>query len=324
MSANEWRQEKEQEAAGKRVRTLRKQRTRASHQSSDEGMRVGATASIVAFTLLAAACETAGESESRARSTRPQSTQLHIGDSESFTPATHKEHGKVIMTVTFPDGSTAEIVYPPDTDIAAMGAQPYSSGQLSDCCARDFFVLFGGVPKGELAGEAPLKIYRGADGSPVEYWRNGASGHDPKSDRWLILNFHPWYVLVWDEKGSMTDQNLASWARGLAGAQTRDGFLRLSADQPLQLAKAGEHAGPELLFSDRRQMVSFFVGDCEPDPKDDGKMVALGGKTGPAAEWFASRCFVNQSMRIHVQSEDETFARRVIDRVEIRNVHFAS
>ena len=72
----------------------------------------------------------------------------------------------------------------------------------------------------------------------------------------------------------MTDQNLASWARGLAGAQTRDGFLRLSADQPLQLAKAGEHAGPELLFSDRRQMVSFFVGDCEPDPKDDGKMVA--------------------------------------------------
>ena len=29
-------------------------------------------------------------------------------------------------------------------------------------------------------------------------------------------------------------------------------------------------------------------------------------------------------MRIHVQSEDETFARRVIDRVEIRNVQFAS
>jgi len=287
-------------------------------------MRVGATASIVAVSLFAAGCDAPAETESRARSTGPLRSQLHIGDSESFTPATHKERGKVIMPVTFPDGSTAEIVYLPDTDIAAMGAQPYSSGQLSDCCGRDFFVLFGGVPKGELAGEAPLKIYRGADGSAVEYWRMGASGHDPETERWLIFNFHPWYVLVWDEKGSMTDQNLASWARGLAGAEARDGSLRLTADQPLQLAKAGEHAGPELLFSDRRQMVSFFVGDCERDPKEDGKVVALGGKTGPEAEWFASRCFVNQSMRMHVQSEDATVARRVIDRVEIRNVQLAS
>jgi hypothetical protein len=279
---------------------------------------------IVAFTLLAAACETAGESESRARSTRPPSTQLHIGDSESFTPATHKERGKVVMQVTFPNGSTAEIVYPPDTDIAAMGAQPYSSGQLSDCCARDFFVLFGGVPKGELVGEAPLKIYRGVDGSPVEYWRSGSSGHDLKSDRWLIFNFHPWYVLVWDEEGSMTDQDLAGWARGLAAAQTRDGLVRLTASEPLQLAKAGAHAGPELLFSDRRQMVSFFAVACEPDPKKDGKVVPLRGKTGPEAEWFASRCFVDQSMRMHVQSEDEAFARRVIDRVEVRNVQLAS
>jgi hypothetical protein len=287
-------------------------------------MRVGATASIVAVSLFAAGCDAPAETESRARPTGPLRTQLHIGDSESFTPATHKERGKVILSVTFPDGSTAEIVYPPDSDIAAMGAQPYSSGQLSDCCARDFFVLFGGVPKGELAGEAPLKSYRGADGSPVEYWRDGASGHDPKSDRWLIFNFHPWYVLVWDERGSMTDQNLASWARGLGGAQTRDGFLRLIADQPLHIATNGEHAGPELLFSDRRQMVSFFVGDCKPDPKDDGKVVALGGRTGPDAEWFASRCFVNQSMRMHVQSEDKTFARRLIDHVEIRNVQLAS
>jgi hypothetical protein len=279
---------------------------------------------LVAFTLLVAACETAGESESRAPSTRPSSSQLRIGDSESFAPATHKERGQVVMPVTFPDGSTAEIVYPPDTDIVPIGAQPYSSGQLRDCCAHDFFVLYGGVPKGELAGEAPLKTYRGVDGSPVEYWRNGASGHDPKSDRWLIFNFHPWYVLVWDEKGSMTDHDLASWARGLAGAETRDGLLRLSADDPLQLAKAGGHAGPELLFSDRRQMVSFFVGACEPDPKDDGKVIPLGGKTGPEAAWFASRCFVDQSMRMHVQSEDESFARRVIDGVEVRNVQLAS
>jgi hypothetical protein len=144
------------------------------------------------------------------------------------------------------------------------------------------------------------------------------------SDRWLIFNFHPWYVLVSDVEGSMTDQDLAGWARGLAAAQTRDGLVRLTASEPLQLAKAGAQAGPELLFSDGGQIVTFFVGACEPDPKEDGKVVPLGGKTGPEAEWFASRCFVDQSMRMHVQSGDETSARRVIGRVDVRNVQLAS
>lgn len=282
------------------------------------------TTAVVALALLAAACETEGDIKPRAGPTGPPRSQLVIGEVQSFIPATHKEGSKVVMPVTFPDGSTAEIVYPPAIDIAGMGGQPYSSGGLNNCCDSDFFILFDAIPKSELAGEVPLKVYPGSHGAPVEYWRVGAKGHDPQIDRWLIFRFGQWNVFIHDTQGSMTQDQLATWARSLRGEETSDGFLRLSGEPPLRLAKASDHAGPELLFSNRRNMVIFFVGECQPDPKDDGKVVALGGRTGPEADWFASRCFKRQDIRIHVQSEDKSFAQRVIESVKVRNVELAS
>ena len=34
----------------------------------------------------------------------------------------------MVMPVTFPDGTTAELVYPPELDLSNMRVQPYSSG----------------------------------------------------------------------------------------------------------------------------------------------------------------------------------------------------
>lgn len=287
-------------------------------------MRLRPATAVVALALLAVACETDSEIQPRARPTLSPRSQLEIGDPQSFIPGTHKERSRVVMPVSFPDGSTAEIVYSAGLDIAAMGAQPYSSGGLSNCCESDFFILFDSVPKTELGGDVPLKVYRGVDGAPVEYWRVGAPGHDPQIDRWLIFRFGRWNVFIHDTKGSMTQDQLAAWARLLRGEETGGGFLRLSAEPPLRLREAGQHAGPELLFSNRRKLVIFFVGECQPDPKEDGKVVAIGGKMGPEADWFASRCFVDRSMRLHVQSEDKSFARRVIESVEVRKVELAS
>lgn len=281
------------------------------------------TTAVVALALLAAACETQGDVKPRAGPTGPPRSELVIGEVQSFIPATHKERSKVVMPVTFPDGSTAEVLYPTALDIAAMEAQPYSSGSLRNCCARDFFVLYGAVPQAELAGDNPLKVFLGADGSPVEYWAVGADAHDPETDRWLIFTFGRWYVLVWDDAGAMTDRQLSTWARSLSGRETGDGFLRLGSRAPLRLQKGSDHAGPELLFTDRRDMVIFFVGRCQPDPKEDGKVVAIGGKTGPEADWFARRCFARQDMRMHVQTGERSFARQVINGVEVRNVNLA-
>lgn len=287
-------------------------------------MRIRVTTAVVALALLTAACESDGDTEPRGSPTGPLRSQLEIGEVQSFIPATHNDGGKVAMSVNFPDGSSAEISYRGTIDIAGMGAQPYGSGGLPKCCGRDFLVMFGGLPRAQLAGDRPLKVYEGADGSPVEYWAVGASGHDPDSDRWLIFTFGKWNVLVWDDKRLMTDDQRAAWARSLRGEQTSDGFLRLSARSPLRLQQAGEHAGPQLLFSDGRDMVIFFLGDCKPLPRDEGKVVALGGKTGPKTDWFASRCFDNEPMRMHVQGEDKSFVQRVIDSVKVKNVELAS
>lgn len=286
-------------------------------------MRVTPAAIVLVIALFAAGCEANRKSEPRARSTGTGS-QLEIGDVQAFVPRTQTEGAKVVMPVTFPDGSTAEVVYPRGLDIAELGAQPYSSGGLTDCCESDFFVLYDAVPKGELSGDAPLEIYRETTGAPVEYWRVGAQGHDPDVDRWLIFSFGPWKVLVHDRKGSMTRDQLSAWARLLRGEKSSDGFLRLSADAPLRLAKAGEHAGPELLFSNRRKIIRFFVGECQPHPTEDGKLHGLGGESGPKTDWAGGRCFADQTMRMNVQTGYKQFARQVMDRVEVRNVQLAS
>ncbi len=46
------------------------------------------------------------------------------GTPEAFIPSTHTENGLEVLPITFPDGSTAELVYPPALDIAGMGRSP--------------------------------------------------------------------------------------------------------------------------------------------------------------------------------------------------------
>jgi len=52
---------------------------------------------------------------------------------EPFIPETRIEGSRIILPVTFPDGSTAELAYPDSLDIAGMGARPYIAG-----CGHDF------------------------------------------------------------------------------------------------------------------------------------------------------------------------------------------
>ena len=61
------------------------------------------------------------------------------GDS-GFVPSTHVEGGSVVMPITFPDGTTAELVYPPELDLSGMRVQPYSSG-YGPGFSRDFLVF---------------------------------------------------------------------------------------------------------------------------------------------------------------------------------------
>lgn len=48
-----------------------------------------------------------------------------------FVPAIQREGNRVVLPVTFPDGTSAELVYPPELEIAELGVFPYTSGSFA-------------------------------------------------------------------------------------------------------------------------------------------------------------------------------------------------
>jgi len=77
------------------------------------------------------------------------------------------------MPVTFPDGSTAELVYPTALALAGMGVQP----DVSFLRVRDpgprFELVFarGGPVPGLLKGDRPVGRYQTAQGRPAQLWQ---------------------------------------------------------------------------------------------------------------------------------------------------------
>jgi hypothetical protein len=254
-----------------------------------------------------------------------------------FVPPVRREGGRAILPLTFPDGTSAEVVYPVGLGLARLGATPYSSGTLrghsevvgrSDLVGRDFLIrheslevllrrLNGGAPPTRLAE------YAGAGGDSVGLW--DIEGEDDA--HYLGFQFGSWAVLVYDyaPDGSsagaeMTDAERAAWVQSFTGTETAQGFLILAGSGPLRLARAGEHAGPELLFSADRPGQSFilFPGPCRPHP-DQNQLVA--GKrvqwSGGFADWCAS-----EEMRVHA-SGGARFIEALLRGLEVRKVSLA-
>jgi hypothetical protein len=232
------------------------------------------------------------------------------------------------MPVTFPDGTTAELAYPPELDLASLRVQPYSSG-YGPGFARDFLVY--DEPIGEVIGNYEgaelLAEYDDGHGGTVGFWRL------PPGRLYLAFQFGSWTVLVYDYNGdaAMSDEDRGLWATNFHGQDPEDGFLLLEADPPLMLARAGEHAGPELEFwspAGELKGVLLFPGECTPyhegeDGFDDIEMVngLAVSRDGEFADW----CVPKASMTVHVYQEPgDTFIDDVLDGLEIRNVDLAS
>lgn len=256
---------------------------------------------------------------------------------EAFIPSVRREGDQAILPLTFPDGTRAELVYPWPLRLARFGATPYSSGRLqghsevagrSDIVGRDFVIrhdrleallerLDGGRPPTRLAE------YAGANGQSVGLWDLETDG----DAHYLGFQFGRWAVLVYDyaANGSsagaeMTDSERAAWSRNFTGSETANGFLLLAGSGPLRLARAGEHAGPQLLFSADRPGKSFvlYPGPCRAH-RDQDQVVA-----GKPVQWnrgFADWC-VSQEMRLHA-SGGTRFIEALLRGLEVRNVLLA-
>jgi len=234
---------------------------------------------------------------------------LVLGGSEEpkrFVPPVHVQGGAAVVPAVFPDGARIELRYPRRLALVATGVRPFSSGRLQleesgECCGRDFSVFHRGSARYLLEGRSVVERYPGFDGSVVEYWRGPRAQPD-----FLIFRFGRWVVGVWD-RGYLTSEEKTLWARHLVGRESAEGYLVLSASLPLRLARAGEHAGPELKLGDSmRRTVLLIRGTCRRGrPSRSG--------------WFTNWCMPRAGLRVHVYGNPR-FAQAVLSSLKIRRV----
>jgi hypothetical protein len=239
------------------------------------------------------------------------------------------------MPITFPDGTTAELRYPPELDLAHTSIQPYTSAGGPPEVGRDFTAVYGqaeevltgweeegGRGKAEL-----LTAYPDGRGGSVGFWRTSDSDY-------LAFQFGSWTVLVYDyqEPGArMSDEQRSLWATHLRGQETSGGWLILEADPPLWLTRAGEHAGPQINFwyPGVVRGVLLFAGECTPLRAGEGFKeedieivdgVSIARTKNVHGDWFAFWCDPKVPMQVHVYSgQDEALIDAVISGLEIRS-----
>ena len=244
-----------------------------------------------------------------------------------FAPPVHRERGRLVMPLAFPDGSTAELIYPPKLKLAAMGIQPDVSFLRRHRPATRFPLVFWfGRPGPELVeGDQPLERYRTLSGGQAELWRAGAaSSTRPRVRYWLVFRVAPWTVLA----PAATPATAAEFVRALDARETGEGYVAIEARHPLALSReAGEGGGPRLAIGD---------GDPRPEAVKVGspfRLIILSLSrncrpqgTSPSGQ-YASTCLGTAGSGVALSAGidgDRSFVNDVLAGLEARNIQLPS
>jgi hypothetical protein len=207
-----------------------------------------------------------GPESSSSPSAGPQAAPSPTPTPTEFVPPTYVEGNHVVMPVTFPDGTAAELVYPPELDLASFSVYPNTQGDLDrGSCSSDFFISTAKRATG-VSGAGPVAVLPGTAGN-VELWR----GDKDHGGYLLIFEFGRWYVALYCNRGP-GDETHAVWAASLSGHETPEGYLVLEASAPLQLHPWRDVGGPALFISDRSMFIELVAGSTntaeDRDPSD--------------------------------------------------------
>jgi hypothetical protein len=201
--------------------------------------------------------------------TSPTPSPSYLGENERWAPPTHREGGRTVMPVTFPDGTTAQLVYPPELAIEGLSVYPdtYADGGPRDCGSSVSATRYDPHGEGDwYVGDRPLWEHTRPDRLTVQLWK-ATPDH---GGSFLVYRFGSWTVLVPCSE-SAASEDLRLWAESLHGEVTPEGLLMLESTPPLVVNPWRDHP-PVIRFSDRH--VIFELGSdsaqCDPSSRGDG------------------------------------------------------
>ena len=205
-----------------------------------------------------------------------------------------------VLPLVFPDGSTAELVYPADLRLESMNPRPDTTGGAPGGVIRPQ-ITHGGVG---FRVEGPVRCIEGSDGTLAPVWR-----WKDREDL-VVLRFGDWYVSVFEKPA-----DLELWVDRLKG-EIRGGWLVLDGGGRLVVGPEQNPADSQIRFSDETNILSIWPLDCASREgiHEEGRVVELGGDSG---DFFTSFCI--DDVEIHAQGRS-AFVSAVAENVRVRNL----
>ena len=243
----------------------------------------------------------------------------------AFYPSTYREGDRVVMPITFVDGTTAELLLDENLRPSELGTYGEIAGGLAQV-DRSMYFRYG--DDSAFKGSGPIATYEGHGGTTVEEWTPPPGTFICPN---LVFRFGDWFVGVRTCQDDLSAEEKAEWAGRLLGRQTKDGFLILEAIPPLRIAQAEEHAGPRFWLQGSDEgwpFITITPTHCDPDKPpsdeelrvmDDGRMVSF-ARTG--GTWYASWC-EDGDVTVRVESPDRKFVEAAAEGLRVRDVSFA-
>jgi len=184
---------------------------------------------------------------------------------DRWSPATLPEGDRTVMPVTFPDGTTAELLLPTSLPLEEFTVSPstYVDGGGDSNCGVSLMATRQDPFINIVDGEAPLAEYPVGD-TVVGLWgaAPGFGGYD-----YLLFRFGSWNVLL--PCRSADDADARSWAEHLSGFESPDGFLVLEGEGPLVANPYDGRDGPSIRMSAEDSVIEIRVSGDQCDTRGD-------------------------------------------------------
>ena len=243
-----------------------------------------------------------------------------------FVPQTAAQGGKTQLTVTFTDGTTADILYDSGIGLAGLGVTPLDSGALNQFAraGRQFQIDHGAATF--VLNESPTPAPSALPGAQASTTVTVLPAVTPTPGNFLNFRFGDWRVGVWEGTGDdhMTAADDQAWASNLAGTVTPSGFLVLAAKPPLKMTPFGAAGGPALLFGDIFTTgVLLTPTSCVPPAganvvqNASGVPVSIAKTAGEHYE--GDLCLKGQKMDFELFGTQQ-FVKSATDSIEVRNL----